>query len=495
MSDPFAPPPRRQAPEPLRQEIARRLSRASAPHRRLRLVLLPLAAVVMTGTVAVGSILLGRQHSAQPIQTASPYPTTASQTPPWRTATTPTPAVTKASTNIDVRPMSKREIEADTRSCMRPVPHDNTPRQGARRVLFATVQIQAGVSGPVSHQARTLVLRDDVGTWICENGAKSRWLRGSLTTVDPGNTQMAAYDSGRTRCRAKPQVTTSVLFAVGEEVSIGRTRINLGSSKGSWQTSRPSRGMVNFRLVLDGSETRIKPASMEFELLDRRGDRVTIHRNDKTGGPDTGKTAKLDIFNCVDFEKMTARFKPPRPEKRPVDDEAGITTCLELVKESATNRNVPFGTKWKPRLVISTKQEWGAVLSDGTNLVGCSLFPTKEISPFSPDTARVAQSSFYFAVNPIGSTPAASLWAAGKVPTDVSAISYRLPGGRDVTATLDENGYWMLMYNSGTTPIADGANVADWDPVEVTVTRPGGTKKFSINFTEETMCRQVSHGC
>jgi hypothetical protein len=290
-------------------------------------------------------------------------------------------------------------------------------------------------------------------------------------------------------------VTTSVLFAVGEDVTIGRTRINLGSSRGAWQTSRPDRGMVNFRLVLDGAETRIKPASMDFEMLDRRGDRVTILRNDKTGGPDTGKTARLDIFNCVDFEKMIARLKPVTRPKRPVNDEAGITTCLELVKESATNLNVSFGTKWKPRLVISTKQEWGAVLSDGSNLVGCSLFPTKEISPFSPDTGTVAKSSFYFAVNPIGSTPAASLWAAGKVPTDVSAISYRLPGGRDVAATIDNNGYWMLMYNSGTTPIADGSNVADWEPVEVTVTRPGGTKKFSISFTEETMCRQVSHGC
>jgi hypothetical protein len=229
---------------------------------------------------------------------------------------------------------------------------------------------------------------------------------------------------------------------------------------------------------------------MEFEMLDRRGDRVTIHRNEKQGGPDTGKTAKMDIRNCADLERPAGRR---RPVTRPVNDAAGITTCIDMVKESATNSGVPFSNLWKPRLVISTKQRWGAVLSDGAKLVGCSLFPTKEISPFSPDAGTVAKPSFFFALNPIEAT-GESLWAAGKVPTDVSAISYRLPGGRDVPATINRNGYWMLMYHSTTTQIAEG-NVADWEPVVVTVTRPGGTKTFSISFTEETMCRQVSHGC
>jgi hypothetical protein len=96
-------------------------------------------------------------------------------------------------------------------------------------------------------------------------------------------------------------------------------------------------------------------------------------------------------------------------------------------------------------------------------------------------------------VNPI-ELAGESLWAAGKVPNNVSAITYRLPGGRDVPATINRNGYWMLMYHSTTTLIAEG-NVADWEPVLVTVTRPSGREKFSISFTEETMCRQVSHGC
>jgi hypothetical protein len=153
MSDPFARHRADRPPEPLRDEIARRLSLAPAPHRRVRFVLIPLVAAMMIAAVAVGAVVLRSQPSLEPVQTASPYSTTASPTPPRHTPSTSTPSVTTASTNIDVRPMSKAEIAADTRSCMRPVPHDDTPRQGARRVLFAAVQIQAGVSGPVSHRA------------------------------------------------------------------------------------------------------------------------------------------------------------------------------------------------------------------------------------------------------------------------------------------------------------------------------------------------------
>jgi hypothetical protein len=494
MSDPFAPPPRRSAPEPLREEIARRLSRATAPRRRVRIVLIPLAAAVMVATVVVGVVVLGGRPSMQPVQTASPYPTTASPTQPRRPASTPTPSVATASMGLDVRPMSKTEIAADTRSCRRRnTPDDGIPRRGAVRVLYATVQIQAGVSGPVRRQARALVLQDEEGTWFCENGTNPSWTAGILLPPGGrGGTHVVSNGGFRTNCGNSPKVSTEVLFSVGDEVALGRTRINMGSIKGPWQTSRPDRGMINFRLVLEGESTRAKSVFMEFEILDRRGDRVTIHRDEKQGGPDTWKTAKLDFSNCLDVDEFAAGREPIR---RPVNDEAGIRTCRDLVKESATERNVSFGNKWKPRLVISTEQRWGAVLSDGANLVGCSLFPTKEISPFSPDSGTVAKRSFFFAVNPIDGTPGASLWAAGKVPTDVSAISYRLPGGRDVAATINRNGYWMLMYHSDTADIGPESNATDWEPVVVTVTRVRGTETFSISFTEETMCRQVSHGC
>ena len=104
--------------------------------------------------------------------------------------------------------------------------------------------------------------------------------------------------------------------------------------------------------------------------------------------------------------------------------------------------------------------------------------------------------AFSFAVNPIGSTGASSLWAAGRVPTDVSAIGYRLPGDQDVAATIDDQGYWMLKYHTAAEKdIGSQDRSSDWPPVQVTVTRPSGTTRYSIEFSEETMCRQVSHGC
>jgi hypothetical protein len=341
----------------------------------------------MIATVLVGATMLGGQRRLQPVQTASPYPTTASPTPPRRTAATPTPSVTKASMNLDVRPMSKAEIAADTRSCLRPTsPDDNIPRRGAIRVLYAVVQIQAGVSGPVSHQARTLVLQDEAGTWFCENGKDPSWTAGSsLTSGGRRDTQVAAYGGFGMTCRDTPKVSTEVLFAVGEEVVLGRTRISLSSTKGPWQTSRPDRGMVNFRLVLEGNATRTKPAFMEFEMLDRRGDRVTIRRNAKAGGPDAGKTAKMDIYNCADNDRLRARRKPVT---RPATDAAGITTCLEMVKESATNSEVPFSNKRKPRLVISSKQRWGAVLRTAPNSLAAVSFPPRRSARSHPTPAR-----------------------------------------------------------------------------------------------------------
>ncbi len=494
MSDLFAPPPRRPAPEHLREKIARRLDGVAAPRRRLRIVLIPLAAAVMIATVLVGVAVLGNQGALQPVQTASPYPTTASPTPPRRTATTstPTPSVAKAPTNIDVRPMTKAEIEADMRSCLRPQsPVDDNPRGGPIRVRYAMVQIQAGPSGTVSQRGRTLILQDDVGTSVCYGGEISEWVRGSLLRLEGRRgSQIAAYGLEAFNCRNNLQVSEGVLFGVGEDVVVGRTRIILDGSKGPWQTSKPHRSMVNFRLVLQGHATLARKVTMEFELLNRRGEQVTILWNSKMGGPDTGKTARMDMETCTDRHRQTAKYERIT---RPANDQAGITACGNLIKDSSARLKVPSSGRWKPRLVTSTKQQWGAVLSDGGHLVGCSLFPTKEISPVSPDIATLAKPSFYFAVNPIGAN-GASLWAAGKVPTDVSAISYRLPGGRSVAATIGHNGYWMLMYHSATTDIAPG-NVTRWEPVEVTVTRPGGTETFSISFSEKTMCRQVSHGC
>ena len=110
------------------------------------------------------------------------------------------------------------------------------------------------------------------------------------------------------------------------------------------------------------------------------------------------------------------------------------------------------------------------------------------------DTDTVNQSAFHFALNPIPVTDGESLWAAGRVPRDVTGISYRLPGGRDVAATINGAGYWMLKDHKAA-PGITGGDVNDLPPVEVTISRASGKQTFTLKFSEQTMCNQVSHGC
>ena len=162
-----------------------------------------------------------------------------------------------------------------------------------------------------------------------------------------------------------------------------------------------------------------------------------------------------------------------------------------MAQRSAEMAGPADGADGSPGWLVSTRQEWGAVLSDGTKLLGCSLYPTKEISPFSADRRTTGRSSFYFAHNPIEATGGSSLWAAGRVPSDVSAIAYRLPGKRDIAAKIEDDGYWMVMFHTDS-ELADG-RVQDWPPVVVTITRPSGTQRITIPFTERDLCRQVTH--
>jgi hypothetical protein len=501
MSDPLTPPPRRPAPEHLRNAIARALDQAPHSRRvRLRSVLIPLAAASLIGASVVGASMLGGRPTPGPVQTASPYPTTASPTtPPTRPTADPSTATTKPSASLDVRPMTRAEIAADTKACRRSGgPEDQTPRRGTVKTQYAMVQARAGMAGPGSQQTRVLVVRDAAGTWVCENGDVTQWIPGGrsapgLTSSVPA-AQVLNNGGFSISCGGgTSESSTQELFAVGDQVAVGRTRLNQGKVKGAWQMSGPNRGFVHFGLVLEGEAAKAASVSMEFQFLDADGDQVSIQPQPADGsGPSTTKTVEVDFVNCADVTDM--RRPKPKVIKRPVSDEAGVRTCLAMAKESASNSEVPFTSRWAARLVISTSQRWGAVLSDGQNLVGCSLYPTKEISPFSADRSKISKASFFFAVNPIDISGGSSLWAAGRVPTDVSAITYRLPGNREVAATIDDDGYWMLMYHTDGVDIAEG-NVATWEPVVVSVIRPAGTEKFTIKFNIDSMCKQVSHGC
>jgi hypothetical protein len=74
----------------------------------------------------------------------------------------------------------------------------------------------------------------------------------------------------------------------------------------------------------------------------------------------------------------------------------------------------------------------------------------------------MAASAFRFAVNPIDPTEGSAFWAAGRVPTDVTGISYVLPAGVLVPATISADGYWIAMYHVDGRDLADG-NADDWE--------------------------------
>lgn len=486
MSDPLAPPPRRPAPPELRDTIARRLQRTTSARRRARLVLVPLAAAATVAAIVLGASLLDRRAILEPVQTASPYPTSVSPTPtpPPRTAApTPTPSV---ATELDVRPMTRAEIAADTESCRRYDKSDTDLPLGTDvRVRYAMVQRPAGVEGVGSPPVRRLVLRDSIGTWWCEDGSHGGWNRGGYATPDGSSSLVVDSGSSTSSCDGDSSVIyTSLVVAVADQAVVGRLRINIGATAGVWQTTRPDRGLLYLPSVLRGPEASASEVSVEWEVLDERGRRLAGQGQELT----TRGTSTYPVRTCAGRPDLE-----PERDERPSDDAAGVRTCLTLARQKAVEADRPFSDRWRSRLVISTPERWGTVLSDGRSLVGCSLYPTRELSPFGPDTADLAKSSFYFALNPIVDT-GESLWAAGRVPRDVTGISYRLPGKRDVAAEIGADGYWMVMYADEQAYLDEG-DVADWDPVVVTVVGGTGTRRHSIPFSVDIMCRQVSHGC
>ena len=275
-----------------------------------------------------------------------------------------------------------------------------------------------------------------------------------------------------------------------DEVAVGKMRLLRDGRAGPWQVSRPSRGLIHLPLVVQGADARSKLITAEIEFADARGAVIRL----QPYGPAGTKTIRRE-----NVEVRTCGSVPPfKPKviKRPTTDSTGIKTCRSMAKHWAAGQGISFAGTWDAKLMISTAEEWGAVLSDGRRRFGCSLFPTKEISAIGPDAAAMAKSSFSFAINPIGDTGAESLWAAGRVPKDVTAISYRLPKGTEVAAKLDRDGYWMIKYHTAAGEhLDDEENVKNWEPVIVTVTRASGTERFRIPFTTKTMCNQVSHGC
>lgn len=389
----FAPPPRRPAPDRLRNDIRSQLTAAPVRRVRLRTLVVPVAAASLVGVTIFGVSALGGRRAVAPVQTASPYPATATATPTPRPSARSSAPVTPQPTTatIDVRSMTKAEVRADTLSCRaRTAGATDLPRRGTVQVQLAQVQRRAGIDGPLEQPSRTLILHDDAGVWVCENGDNTSWMAGRLTTRTRTTAvpaiEVPNYSDVSADCGSDARVHAKDLFAVGDQVRAGRVRLVIGDRRGPWQSSTPVDGLVHFLVGLTGPDIESRTVSMQYQFLGSDGQRLTIQPYGQRGTPTTSTLSK-SVETCAD-----ARARLPRPEPiiRPTSDDTGIKTCLTMAKDAAST-TVPVTVQWTARLVVSSKSEWGAVLSDGHHRVGCSLFPTREISPFSADSPEITR--------------------------------------------------------------------------------------------------------
>lgn len=471
MNEPLFPPPRRSASQELRDRIE--LDLATADRRRFKLR--HLAAPVAAGTLVVATVLgvstLSGQRTAEPANPSQPTSPT--------TSASPTPS-SAAALSLDGRAMTAAEIAADTRACNGA---GASVRVKGPTAQFSRVQRRAGVTEPSSTEVRKLIKVGASATWSCSDGAElitsSRSGAAEPSKKKPAVQLSGSGVSGECGARAKSRITTDELYAVDDSVATARVRINRGQEKGAWQSTAPSKGLVSVPLEVTGEDAWSTSLSYDIQFLDRSGQQLSTPST-KLGGCATMIRPTVE----PDTKKLT----PPSSDAR------GAAQCLAMAYAADPELTPGSRGSWKTKVVVSTSTEWGAVLSDGKRRFGCSLAPTAEVSGVTADKASVSKSSFTFAMNPIEATNGTSIWATGRAPDDVSKISFRLPDGRDVPATIDSNGYWMMKHHVNGADLATG-NVADWAAVVVTVTRPTGTTTHRVKLNENTMCNQISHGC
>lgn len=488
------PPERRPAPDHLHQRIESELDRTAGRRGTVVRVVAPIAAASLLASGVVGAFQIS-DHASAP--TPADSPTARNSAPTADPTQEPTPdGVTE-----DVRAMTEAEISRDLRTCAADL---SAPEGGARphagewEVRYAMVKDRAP-HGAENH----MVLSDEVGIMSCLDGENYGWTahyEATDRTPSEGRAgaETALPDADTSVCGAEGSSPEDVLishrmFAVTEDVANVRARFVVDDVENPWTTTTPDHGHAVVRAMARGEQTRGEKAIVEVQLLDAEGKALPTDYYD--GGDAerhlrTGTTASTEELTCANRPK--GPFGPggsdeeqADPVERPADDESGIADCRDLLLAAYDDEGDYTAT------VASTESSWGAVLHDGEHLVGCSLFPTAEIGVPDDDEPSLDEEAFHFALQ---ATPDGddALWAAGRVPSDVTEITYALPNGDAVDAVID-NGYWMVMY-PGDQAMGSG-DPSEWDPLRVTISAPGGDTVHEIAFTPETMCNQSSHGC
>ncbi len=491
------PPPRRPAPDQLRQRIENELARAE---RGRRLALAPVVALVAAAAVVIAAVLgvtAYRQAStAEPATTVSPSPATPSA--PGTMSSTPSTDPTDSgpqTLDLDVRAMSDSETANVRKSCLGQADADLGPGSDAKPAYTRWVR-RAGLTGPTWSQAQALILADQNALWDCADGGYSgpSVLGSTRPTTAVPVVEVPDFGGAGGTCvhRSNDIMTSENLFEVGDAVAQGRIRLNEGDQHGPWQTLTPSGGYLYLSAALIGADAWRRSITLDYEFLDAAGKRLTVQPYGERGTP-TAQRVSEEFGTCGDAMARIPR-QDPTSLKPPASDAAGAKACVKLAKQSSSGGEVSV-SGWRRALVLSGSS-WGAVLVKGDRRFACSLAPTREVSAVVSDKRSTATSSFWFATNPIDATEGASFWAAGRVPANVTGITYVLPGGVRVPATIAADGHWMAMYSVDGKDLAPQENTADWDPVKVTITRSSGAPiMYTIPFDDKTMCNQVSHGC
>lgn len=501
MSDDFTPPPRRHAPEDLRQRISAELASARGRTRRRGRVLAPVAAalvlVAAVGGVA-GATRLSEQRDLVPRDRPSATPTSrTTPTPAASPSSSPTATPSARPQTLELRGMTEAQIRRDTQSCLEVDAGDQpAPRRGQLRTRYAAIQpVITNDTSTITE--RVLFLQDDLGQYQCIDGVENGWQTLSShgfrpTAKVPGGEASNGANGQSASCskKAGSEVSSEVLLEVDPRRVAGARVTLVSAGRAVRAVDVPVDGESLYVAVrLTGTAARL-PMSFRVELHDQQGRILPVQPD---GAADTRPAQRLSfaLRSCAELEKLQGESQP-KPLTRPTSDRAGVATCLQLVDEDG-NQDFDLD-RASAEVTISTRTEWGAVLSDGTRYLGCSLYPTKEISRSVPvtDNPATAKKLFAWATNPIVPN-GESLWAAGHLP-GATRIAYTLPDGTVASATISPNGFWMVKTQTATA-FDQQENNADWKPVTVTVTRHGRTTTYTIPWTEQTMCHQISHGC
>jgi hypothetical protein len=295
-------------------------------------------------------------------------------------------------------------------------------------------------------------------------------------------------------CEHRSNDTTyaEAIFQLDDSVALARVRLNRAGHPGPWQTATPFGGYVHFSIGLLGDDAWTESVTADYEFLDADGKLLAaMPLHDRCQGHAVGHP---DHRAAVHLRRhgpplLGHRRIPASGRRENRDDDLHRAGCSGgCGPEFRQTRMEAPARALRP-------EGLGGVLSKDGQQFACSLAPTREVGAVVPDKRTTAESGFWFAVNPIDANGGSSFWASGRVPAEVTSITYVLPSGDKVPAVISAEGYWMAMYHVDGKDLAAGS-VSTWDPVRVSIKRSSGAPiTYAIPFNEHTMCNQVSHGC